>query len=340
MGTPPWPVPGPGAFRAVAVGLAVLVVGTVLAWQVEGTAAFLRRAAVPLVLVAVRAGDDNGGPVKVLPRCPRGPCRPLHRRDGGLDVACAGRGRRRRHSALARTTPFVCLVFLVPAPLNAVEFGDDQFLTPKYFRRQRRYVATLPGLPGIAGPGMDAAQQHHPRSARHDRRLASGRPPGWSSPTAGSLDLIQTAMLPLQLGVVVGRSEAPAGLTCADYGSRPVDPSAVKNGRSTLRCEWRQVSQRGQARHAVAQRANAGSIVAATGLASILRDLVSSRRGRGRTISGSADNLFGQTPEDARMNHEWLFLPMQDSSDVLDDPAGCAADSPRTGISTSRRARS
>ena len=217
----------------MAVVLALILVGgTVLAWRADGTAAFLRRAAVPVALVVVC----------VLSMTTAAPSRFFL----GSEAARAGRyigvmaalmlpalavaadAITRRWS---RSLPFVCLVFLIPVPCNAVQFGDDQLLTPNYFRSERRYVATLPGLP-MASQVPSWIEPNGTIAGQPDMTV------GWllqakqegALPSAESLDLIQTAMLPLQLGVVVDPSDAPAGLSCATYDHPiTVDPQRGEN---------------------------------------------------------------------------------------------------------------
>ncbi len=219
---------GLGHFAPLAIVLAVVLVGgMVLAWRAEGTSGFLRRAAVPVALVmvcvlsmttaapsrfflgteAARAGRYIG--VMVALTLPA--------------MAVAADAITRRWS---RSLAFVCVLFLLPVAFNASQFGDDQLLTPNYFRGERRYVATLPELP--------VASQVPPWIEPND--TIAGQPDmtiGWllhakmegALPSAQTLDFLQAALVPLQLGVVVNPAEAPAGLSCATYNHPvAVDP--------------------------------------------------------------------------------------------------------------------
>ncbi len=220
---------GLGSFVPIAIALAVLLVaGVVLAWRREGSTPFLRRAAVPAALVVVA----------VLTMTTAAPSRFYL----GSEPARAGRYigvmAALTLPALAvaadvvtrrwsRSLPFVCLLFLVPLPFNAVQFGDNPVLTPAYFRNERGYVSALAEQPlAVAVPPW--VEPNVTLLGQPDMTI------GWllgaaregKLPPAEPLDAYQHALLPIQLGVAATSAAAPGELTCARY-DRPLalDPS-------------------------------------------------------------------------------------------------------------------
>lgn len=221
---------GIGHFAPWAILIAAgLVAGIVLAWRSDGTACFLRRAGVPLVLVLVC----------VVTMTTAAPSRFFL----GVEASRAGRYIgvmaaltmpilavaadayvRRWRSVIVQVG--VCLVFLLPLPFNIVGFGDDELLTPEYFRQERNYVGGLADVPIAAQvppwiePNSTLVGQPDMTvgwllAAKRDGRLPDGQ-----------LDAFQLALVPLQLGVAVDPADPPTGLRCETY-DRPtaVDPA-------------------------------------------------------------------------------------------------------------------
>jgi hypothetical protein len=245
---------GLGHFTPLAVMAAtVLVAGTVVAATREGTAAFLRRASVPLALVIAavlsmsvaapsrfalgEGGAKAGRYVGVL----------VAMTLPALAVACDALVRWRRW-----TVPVVAITLLVPIPFNIVAFGDDPVLTPATFRGIRNYVTNLPDQPLV---------QRAPPWVVPNRSLL-GEPDmsvGWLLQAKANGELpepteplhpLVAQLLPIQLGVAQVSDGTADGLTCADH-QEPVslDPSVgdrwyfdtptqiagrVKNGGTTL----------------------------------------------------------------------------------------------------------
>jgi hypothetical protein len=115
---------------------------------------------------------------------------------------------------------------LIAAPFNAFSFGDDPYLSPNYYARQRNYVTALPELPEARAvpPWVvpNATILGQPDMSIGWLVAASDR---GELPSPGQLDPRATQTAVIQLGVAAVGDEPPEGLTCADEVRLAVDPS-------------------------------------------------------------------------------------------------------------------
>lgn len=241
-----------GLFTAVghwgvlgAVLAVVLVCGTVLAWRSEGTASFVGRAGVPLVLVVVCLlsmstaapsrfflGDDAsraGRYIGVMAALTL----PL------LAVAADALARR-----WPRALPAVCALLLLPIPFNATQFGTDGLLTDEYFQAARRYVSGLADLP-IAAAVPDWVEPNDQIVGQPDMTIGwlRGAESEGTLPDEEPLDILQRAMAPLHLGVAIDPRPLPTGLRCEVHDEPiPIDPALGEHWviRTPIRVALRQ----------------------------------------------------------------------------------------------------
>jgi hypothetical protein len=214
----------------------ILVVGTAMAWIADGASVFVRERATPIALfVAAVVAMSLAGPGRFFlgensARAGRyigvmaALTLPL------LAVAVDTIRRRWRYVGAAALG-----LLVVVLPLNAGEFGDDPYLTPAYFERQRNFVATLPELP-IATAVPPWVQPNDAILGQPDTTigwLLGARNEG-KLPPPGQFDASAEQMATLNLGVAAVEGDRPETLTCA-ISTTPVGIDPDRGDRWLLR---------------------------------------------------------------------------------------------------------
>jgi hypothetical protein len=210
-----------GYFTIIALLLAaVLVVGLVLACRDAGVDQFLRRAAVPVALLAAAVLAMS---IAAPSRFAIGEGGAKASRYVGVMAAMTLPALAVAADAISKRwrvlTPVVVALFLVPVPFNAVGFGDSTVLTPATYTANRDYVAALAKSPLI---------DQVPAWVRPNQTLTGipGVTVGWLREAArrgelpsdtNALHPLIAQLIPLQLGIGIVDGASPDGLECETF---------------------------------------------------------------------------------------------------------------------------